>query len=163
MFVMLLGSIANAQTFDFGCEPVLTAFESELNDFYSADAPPTGFISGSVVDAQAQSAADGIARNTFAKRVASSNHRLGEQISDASGLATADIHKKSNSQKVGSVSADSGTIAFMSGPEFSNFVLKIITKIWNIEHPNYAGPTVQSDLSAIYAAGYYSNCTYRSY
>ena len=46
MFVVLITSIANAQTTSFSFSCVLTPFESELNSIYSAEEAPTGYASG---------------------------------------------------------------------------------------------------------------------
>ena len=131
-------------------------FESELTAIYGADTPPTEFIANSIIDTQAQAVAiGGIARNTFVKRLASSNHGFSDQATydNGSGLATADIYKISPYQKVGSISADAGTIGLMSKPAFSNFVFKIILGIWHFDHPNYVALTpFEIELAAIYAS-----------
>ena len=135
-------------------DPDAVAFANELTAFYGGEHPPTEFISGSIIDAQAQAVAlSGIDRSNFVKRLSSSNHGFLphlQTVYDNNGLATANIYRTSDNIKIGSVSADSGTIGAMSEQAFSNFVLKIITKIWNIEHPNY--DPLSDELTAIYEA-----------
>ena len=144
MFVMLLGSIANAQDFDFSCSPA--TIESEIEDFYASTEPPTGFIANSLIDAEAQSFHDGQAssRSAFVGTLKSSNYVPGV-ASPVDGYVVYDIDNLIGTV-IETITADvSGAL---TKQEFSDFTFKVILAIWYLEHPDYISP---EELAALIA------------
>ena len=142
IMVMLLGSVTNAQTteFDFSC--VLTAFESELNSIYSADQAPTGYASASAIeDAALNTPSVKADWETFFAR-------LDGDIVQFSFISPNTPTNITLTDGVNITSSYNKNLSSHTPQEFSEFVLKVITRMWYLENP----PTLEKEIAAIYAA-----------
>ena len=151
MFVMLLGSIANAQTFDFGCGT--GTFESDLEAIFASETAPTELTP--LLTAEA---------NRVANITGSSDKQ--ELFTNLSGDGVTVAYGTAGSDEVFTVSSNIDgnaisnnvianriiNVAATDEAKFRSAFFDVILEKWNQLHPN-AGPTVESDLSAIYADG----------
>ena len=133
MFVVLLGSVTNAQTFDFECETTLTPFQSELNDIYSAAEPPTEFVSGSVIvtEALTKGGVHWTIVETFMKTLNSENHGVFSLYNIAPVRATL-----TNGQIVESP-YNGITIENHNGGKIRDWTLEVVKALWHLQNPGY--------------------------
>ena len=130
MFVMLLGSIANAQTFDFECEAA--TFESELAAIYAADTPPTEL--GDLINNASDTAEASTDSGDFFKSLgADSGYTVASFSGDEIGfyfridaIDTPKIYSE---------------VEHINTPASHRaFTLQIVKHIWDLLHPDYVSP-----------------------
>ena len=145
MFVMLLGSIANAQTFDFSCDPATV--ESELTAIYAADAPPTEL--GDLINNTSDTVEASTDSSDFFKSLgADSGYTVASFSADEIGfyfridaIDTPKIYSE-----VGDINTPASHRAF---------TLQIVKHIWDLLYPNYAANVAFTNaLEAIYTHGH---------
>ena len=133
IMVMLLGSVTNAQTFDFECGTALTPFQSELNDIYSAAEPPTGFVSDGVIETEALTKG-GVHVDivtTFFQKLNSENYGVLALYNIAPVRATL-----TNGQFVYSP-YQNFTIENHNGGKIREWALDIVQALWHLQNPEY--------------------------
>ena len=138
MFVMLLGSIANAQTFDFECEAA--TFESELAAIYAADTPPTEL--GDLINNTSDTAEASTDSGDFFKSLgADSGYTVASFSGDEIGfyfridaIDTPKIYSE---------------VEHINTPASHRaFTLQIVKHIWYLLHPDYVSPEELAALRA---------------
>ena len=138
MFVMLLGSIANAQTFDFGCDTV----EDDIAAIYAADAPPTELTD--LIKAEANKDVSNFT-NIFLPKL----NKFGELFTSFSN----------NIVTFNTVSVDATGIGVNAGGPAKRraVTLEVMQKIWIVGHPDYDpnAAAFANALEAIYASDVY--------
>ena len=136
MLVVLITSMANAQTFNFDCDDI-TPFQSELNDLYSATAaPPTGFVSGGVIETEAlaQGGASASVIETFMQKLLPENFSILPIYTNIPVNVT--VIKGQNNKIV--ESPYNITVGNHTGPQIRDWALDVVQAIWNLEYPAYA-------------------------
>ena len=138
IMVMLLGSVTNAQTFDFECA-ALTPFQSELNDLYEAAAPPTGFVSGGEIETEAlaQGGSSPSVIETFMQKLLPENFSILPIYTNIPVNVT--VMKGQNNKIVASPYINI-TVGNHTGPQIRDWALDVVQAIWDLEHPNYVSP-----------------------
>ena len=151
MFVVLITSIANAQTtFDFECDA--PTVQSELAEIYSANTFPTGYASGSLVESAALAVdhlgtAGAIPRTNFIKSLAYFNVTVNSIFDDYPTVANL-----SNGNAVPNIGTNDG-LNNMNPAQFSVFAFEVIKAFYRIGHPDVADPsTLEGAIEAMYAA-----------
>ena len=137
MLVVLITGIANAQTFNFDCDDI-TPFQSELNDLYSATAaPPTGFVSGGVIETEAlaQGGASASTVETFMQKLLLENFSILPIYTNIPVNVT--VIKGQNNKIVASPYINI-TVGNHTGPQIRDWALDVVQAIWNLEYPAYA-------------------------
>ena len=144
MFVMLLGSIANAQTFDFGCET--GTIESDLSAIY-ADGTTPPVLTDLINNTSDTVAASTDSSDFFKSLGADSGYTVASFSADEIGfyfridaIDTPKIYSE-----VENINTPAGHRAF---------TLQIVKHIWDLLHPNYDynAAAFASELEAIYGA-----------
>ena len=130
MFVMLLGSIANAQNFNFSCDA--PTVESELAAIYAADTPPTelGDLINNTSDTVEASNNSG---DFFKSLGADSGYTVASFGGDTIGFffRIDAIDAPKIYSEVEDINTPAGHRAF---------TLQIVKHIWDLLHPNYVSP-----------------------
>ena len=148
MFVMLLGSITNAQTFDFGCETGPATYKTELAAIFASDTPPTE-LTGLVYDeahrlANTQDFA--IKRNLFTVDLSED----GITVTITSNPDT--FHVTGPNGTVG-VEYEPFNLATGAASRYKEIFLEVMLAKWNLLYPNYiAEGTIEFELDKIFAS-----------
>ena len=150
MFVMLLGSIANAQNFNFSCDA--STVESELTAIYAADTPPTEL--GDLINNTSDTVEASNDSSDFFKSLgADSGYTVvsfgGDEIGFFFRIDAIDAPEIYS--EVEDINTPAGHRAF---------TLQIVKHIWDLLHPNYdpeaaaAAAAFTNALEAIYTHGH---------
>ena len=138
MFVMLLGSIANAQTFDFECEAA--TFESELAAIYAADTPPTEL--GDLINNTSDAVEASTDSSDFFKSLgADSGYTVASFSADEIGFYF----------RIDAIDAPKiySEVEYINTPASHRaFTLQIVKHIWDLLHPGYVSPAELAALRA---------------
>ena len=144
MFVMLITGIANAQDFDFSCDPATV--ESELAAIYAADAPPTEL--GDLINNTSDTVEASTDSSDFFKSLgANSGYTVVSFSADEIGFYF----------RIDAISAPKiySEVEYINTPASHRaFTLQIVKHIWDLLHPNYdpAAAAFASELEALYGA-----------
>ena len=141
MFVVLITSIANAQTFDFGCGPA--TYKTELAAIFASDTPPTE-LTGLVYDeanrlANTQDFA--IKRNLFTVDLSED----GITVTITSNPDT--FHVTGPNGTVG-VEYEPFNLATGAASRYKEIFFEVMLAKWNLLYP----PTFQDELDDLYAS-----------
>ena len=150
MFVMLLGSIANAQNFNFSCDA--PTVESELTAIYEAEHPPTEL--GDLINNTSDTVEASNDSSDFFKSLgADSGYTVvsfgGDEIGFFFRIDAIDAPEIYS--EVEDINTPAGHRAF---------TLQIVKHIWDLLHPNYdpeaaaAAAAFTNALEAIYTHGH---------
>ena len=144
MVFVLITSIINAQTFEFGCDPATV--QSELTAIYAADTPPTelgDLINNTSDTVEASNDSSGF----FKSLGANSGYTVVSFSSDPTGFffRIDAISAPKIYSEVEDINTPAGHRAF---------TLQIVKHIWDLLHPNYdpAAAAFASELEALYGA-----------
>ena len=130
MFVMLLGNIANAQTFDFECDG--PTFQSELAAIYAADTPPTEL--GDLINNTSDTAEASTDSSDFFKSLgADSGYTVVSFSADEIGFYF----------RIDAIDGPKiySEVEHINTPASHRaFTLQIVKHIWDLLHPDYVSP-----------------------
>ena len=144
MFVVLITGIANAQDFDFSCDPATV--ESELAAIYAADAPPTEL--GDLINNTSDTVEASTDSSDFFKSLgADSGYTVVSFSADEIGFYF----------RIDAIDAPKiySEVENINTPASHRaFTLQIVKHIWDLLHPNYDpnAAAFASELEALYGA-----------
>ena len=151
MFVVLITSIANAQTFDFGCGT--GTFESDLEAIFASETVPTGLTPLLIAEANrvANITGSSIAKTELFTNLSGNGVTVAYGGDGTNEVFTVSSNIDGNAISNNIIANGIVTIPAVDEADVRSAFFDVILEKWNQLHPN-AGPTVESELTAIYTA-----------